>query len=151
MAAWDFTVPPPLLLGPEVGRFVGLPRWLDVGLAMVHHLLAFAPLVLMGALYALSWRVEALVGHWPLPYRDNPNYVAGDDLLAYLLLACLFSSFMLTVFAFPLLPALTWLSVYRNRRSRYKVIWSALLTAAFIAGLLLFKADPADRFGWLMS
>ena len=55
-----------------------MQKWAFVPLAIVHHVLAFAPLLCVLLLYLLSWRTALLLGHTPRPYID-PVYM-GDEL-----------------------------------------------------------------------
>lgn len=128
-----------------------LNRLLDVSLAVLHHVVAFAPLIFIGSLYALSWREEAIIGHWPRLLGDDPKHVAMDDWLSYVLYESVFVFMLVSVLGVVLLTPLTWWAVVRNHRSKRRLLWTVLLVAAFIAGLLLHRADPERRWTWYMD
>ena len=110
---------------------------------IVHHLLAFAPLLIVASLYASSFRGEAIIGHWPQPVHDDPYYVAPGDWLYTLFLYAVPTFFVIAHIAIVAFPVLTW-----TLRNRYARLWSAVLVIVFVAGWLLFRADPEGRFYW---
>jgi len=124
-------------------------RWKQIGiviLMVLHHLLAFSPLLIVVALYAASWRAEGLIGHWPQPMVDDPWYVIPDDGLYRFLLLSIFPLLYCVLGAIVSLPALT-LVLWR----RYPLLWTVFLAVIFVGGLLLIKSDPEQRFIWLMD
>jgi hypothetical protein len=113
---------------------------------IVHHLLAIAPLLIVAALYASSFRGEAIIGHWPQPVHDDPYYVAPGDWLYTLFLYAVPTFFVIAHIAIVAFPVLTW-----TLRNRYARLWSAVLVIVFVAGWLLFRADPEGRFYWWLD
>jgi ABC-type Na+ efflux pump permease subunit len=115
----------------------------------LQHLVAFAPFLMIAILFIFSWRVGSIIGHWPIPWQDDPKYSTPGDLLSDLLYYASFLFLMLSFAAYLVLPAaILILWQYTSRASR---LWSVLLVVVFIIGFLVMRSDPGDRFRWLMD
>src|SRR5207248_481910 len=91
-------------------------RWAFALLAMIHHLLAFSWFLVLLVLYTFSWRVQAVIGHWPQPYVDDPKFVAPDDWLSDLLYSAVHWFFIVAIVAIVALPYLCRYMQYRFSR-----------------------------------
>jgi hypothetical protein len=112
-------------------------RWIFFMLAGMHHLLAFAPALVVLSLYVLYWQAGVLLGHPPVPYADDPNFIVPGsirlDILYFLVLFNMFGTYF-GLFIVPVLSAVMW--------TRYSRIWSVLLLVAFVLGFIALRFDP---------
>ena len=115
-------------------------------MALLQHSLALAPLLALATVYLSSWRVQALIGHWPRVSLDDPKYVAPGDWLHTLLYAVVMPLLLWSFVALPMLPLLTGL-LWR----KYPRWWSLLLLVGFVIGLFLVRLDPGARFTWYID
>ncbi len=124
-------------------------RWQQVGmgvLIVLHHILAFAPMLIVLALYAASWRAEGLIGHWPQPSIDDPWYGMPDDVLykvLYLSVIPLMMYCIVSGIGFPAFTLVLW--------HKYPFLWNLVLIAMFVGGLILIMSNPGQRFTWYMD
>jgi hypothetical protein len=118
-------------------------------LVVLAHVFAFAPVLMMGALYGALWRAEALTGHWPVAWVDDPKFVVRDDALydvLYLAVPVFFVASYIALFAVPFLTGLIALKL-----PRYPRLWLALLVLAFVVGCFFAVSDPGERFRWWLD
>ncbi len=116
-----------------------VPRYL-------HYAFTAAPLSAIAALNLLAWRAAVKLGHWPVPWQDDPKCIAPNDVLFQVL----YPSVMLlllgaaaSIFFFPLLMlalghTYSWLS-------------RCILVLIFAGGWVLLTLDPGARFTWLLD
>jgi hypothetical protein len=111
----------------------------------LHWLLAAAPLAIVTALYVLSWRGLAVLGHWPRPWIDDPKLVAGGPLydLLYGVTFLLLPIWISSLFLFPLTSVVMW------RAQSPRLRWLSL--GLFVAGWVLVGTATGDRMAWLMD
>jgi hypothetical protein len=119
---------------------------LFVGLAVIQHLFAFAPWLIVADLYLFSWRGLGILGYWPQPVNPDPKYLAGFDLLSNILYLNVYPLFVLAHIAFVALPIFT-IFLYR----KYPRWWSLVLLVLFVTGFLVFRLDPGERFYWWLD
>ena len=115
-------------------------------MALLQHRLALAPLLALAMVYLLSWRIQALIGHWPRVWLDDPKYVAPGDRLNDLLYTAVMPLLLWSFVALPMLPLLTWL-LWR----KYPRWWPLLLLIVFLIGLFVLRFEPGARFTWYMD
>jgi hypothetical protein len=113
---------------------------------VIHHVVAFVPLLLMGGAYLSSWRAEALIGRWPRPMLDDPQFAIPDDWLYSLLFQSTCLLFLGSLAALAIFPVLTSALWHRHPR-----LWTAFLIAIFVAGWALIGLDPGERIEWFMD
>jgi hypothetical protein len=120
-------------------------------LAGFAHFSALSPLILYGLLFVASWRAEALIGHWPVAWVDDPWYSIPDDRLYSFLLGTVnvfFGAALMSLFAAPVFAIL----LVSSRPKHLGVwVWVAFLMISFAAGLLLMSEDPAARMQWIVG
>ena len=132
--------------------FLRVPEWLARAgwglLAFVQVVLAFSPLLAVLALYALSWRGAALIGHWPLPMADDPKFIGQGDTLYAVMYMALCLLFALSCYGLPILIALTAMLSYRHAK-----LWPVLMILLYFASLVLFSLleSAGDRMTWFMD
>lgn len=112
-------------------------------MALLQHSLALAPVLTLTTVYLLSWRIQAVIGHWPRVWLDDPKFAAPGDWLTDLLYSAVIPWLMWSIVAVPVLPLLTWL-LWR----KYPRWWSLLLLVVFLIGLFLLRFDPGRRVTW---
>lgn len=123
-----------------------LPRWVFLVLATVHHIFAVSWLYPLLLLYAFSWRVQAIIGHWPKVYVDDPKYSTPGDWLSDFLYEAVDRSFLLVMFGvivFPILSILLW--------KRYPRFWSVSLLLIYAACFVVFVVGLGDRGMWYVD
>ena len=104
---------------------------------------AAAPWLPVVALYALSWRIGAVIGHWPIAWIDDPKFSAPDDLLSEALYLSVMPLLLAACIAGPAFIVVTAL---RARRIPWWV--TLMLTGVFAAGWLWLRFDPGNRMLW---
>jgi hypothetical protein len=62
-------------------RHTESPLWYRFAKGAVYCLPWLPPLLLMASLILLSWRGSILLGHWPLPFTDDPSVICKGDVL----------------------------------------------------------------------
>lgn len=112
-------------------------------LIILHHIVALIPLAPIVAVYGFSWRVETIIGHWPLPSIDDPKFVAPGDWLSDFLYSSVSLLLFSSLAALLIFPVLTWVL-----RHQYRPMWLTVLIAAFILEYIFLGADPGQRFMW---
>jgi hypothetical protein len=130
---------------------IRLPRWLSrvgSGLpALIYIVLALSPLIALGTLYALSWRVEALIGHWPRNGVDDDSYLIGHpDSLSALMDRVFDLALLMACFGYPLVLALMVVLSYKRAS-----LWPFILWLIYIAGWSLIILDVGGRWAWYMD
>lgn len=120
-----------------------------IALRLVHGVLAITPLLFYGAVFALSWRGQALTGQWPvggIDYATRATHIAPGDTL-YWLLGTVSAYLMLAAcLSLPLMLVLT-VVLARKRAS----IWPIALFLLYALGIALMKLDVGGRVGWLLG
>jgi hypothetical protein len=112
-------------------------------LALFNLLLAISPALPNLFVYHFSWRLEGLIGHWPVYLVDDPKFAGPDDFVASFLYSsvCLFGLLMFS--SIVLFPIVTYL------RSRYyPAWWTIFLVALYLLCWVLSRYDPALRWKW---
>lgn len=112
--------------------------------AVLHHLCAFAPLLIIAHLYIFSWRVSTVIGHWPRPSLDDPKYI--PDFLSNALYN--FTYFLIMFAAVGLVGLLGFPWIVRRK---YSLLWSLALIGIYIIGWIVIRLDPGDRINWFMD
>lgn len=115
-------------------------------LVMLHHLFALAPLLILVNLYLFSWRATTLIGHWPQPFRDDPQFIVYDDILSEQLYLLVNPLFFWALVGFVALPVLT---IFLRRV--YPRWWTIGIICLFLIGWVLLFAEPTDRIVWYMD
>lgn len=115
-------------------------------LAWIHGVAAVLPLTLMAALYLLSWRAMQLIGHWPVPWKDDPKFLGGGDTF-YEMLLVLINPLLLAAMIAPSI----WLTLMAVLWRRYGWGRRVALTLALVAGIAVFALDPSRRMMWWMD
>ena len=128
----------------EPGHY--LPR------AVKYLLYAFtaAPLSAIAAINLLAWRASVKLGHWPVPWQEDPKCILPNDILYQVLLpsvAWLFLAAYTSVLLFPLLMLL----MLGLRRRTYSVLSWCIFVLIFAGGWALFKLDPGASFTWFID
>jgi hypothetical protein len=118
-------------------------RWMFALFASIHHLLAFSWFLMLFALYAFSWRVQAVIGHWPQPYFDDPTYSALGDRLSGFLNQAVFLFFLMTLVSIVAVPYFS-----RYLQYRFSRFWPVVLLAVYVAGFIVYMIGLADRGEW---
>jgi hypothetical protein len=114
-----------------------IPRWIFFMLAGMHHLLAFAPALVVLSLYVLYWQAGVLLGHPPVPYADDPNFIVPGSIRLDILYFLVLFNLIGTCFGLVIVPVL---SVVMWKR--YARLWSVLLLVAFVLGFVMLRLDP---------
>ncbi|MDP9316530.1 MAG: hypothetical protein M3R24_37705 [Chloroflexota bacterium] len=111
--------------------------------AVLHVLVAVAPLLVFGWVHALAWRAAVVLGRWPRPYDDDPKFfLPADhwfDLLAFptpLLVLWM----LLSVVLFP-----TLMLRFRQRYSQRFILFLGVL---YCAGWLALWFAPGTALDW---
>ena len=105
-----------------------------------------APLAAVVAVNLAAWRAAVKIGHWPVPWRDDPGCIMSNDVLLqvlyppvyFLLLVALISPFV-----FPILMVV--------HRGIYPGLSRWMLLLIFAAGWVLITLDPGTRFTWFLD
>lgn len=122
--------------------------WLRIG-AGVHSLISVLPFTWLFAIYALAFRAQDLIGHWPRPGYDDPKWIGPMDqqyqflfhLIGDWIVPALFWGSWLWLLLTPLLVP----SGYYSRTRRI------VLSALFVTGWLSLYFDPGNRFSWWLD
>ena len=118
----------------------------SISLTVLHHLLAISPAMPIVLVYLFSWRLEALIGHWPVYLVDDPKITGPEDFLSSLLYSSVLLSACLRAFSLVLFPAITVL-----RRRYYPTWWAICLVIIYLLSWLLSLYDPAMRMKWYVD
>ena len=115
-------------------------------LTLFNILLAISPVLPNLFVYLFSWRLEGLIGHWPVYLVDDPKFAGPDDFAAGFLYSsvCLFGLLMAS--SIVLFPIVTYL------RSRYyPPLWTICLVMLYLLSWVLSRYDPASRWLWFFD
>jgi hypothetical protein len=116
-------------------------------LIILYYTLALWPLIILAAVYTLSWRAASFIGHWPRPSLDDPKFIVPvSDWFYDTLYPAIWYSFGGLTLALVLLVPLA--LVLRRKMSLFKII---LLAGVFVAGFLLLRMDPGSRLYWFFD
>jgi hypothetical protein len=115
-------------------------------LDLAHLMLAFAPLVAFGMLYALSWRGESLIGHWPHTWVDDPHFIGQGDSLYGVIEGVFGWVFLAACIGCPVFFALTAVLSYKRAS-----LWPLMLWLIYAAGWILFMINFGDRWSWFVD
>jgi hypothetical protein len=136
-------------LSADTHTQVTLPLQQTLGiklLLLLHHLLAFAPSLLIAWIYALAWRASILLGHWPRPKIDDPKFAIPADRLFDILYypsSFVFVWFAVSLIVFPLLTVVLW------RHNQW--LRTLLLILVYVVGWLIGGILPNNAFTWFVD
>ena len=107
-----------------------------------------APLAAIAAINLLAWRASVKLGHWPVPWLEDPNILSNDMLYQVLepLVGLLFLAAITSVLFFPLLMLL----MLGLRRRTYSVLSQCIFILIFVGGWVLFRLDPGTSYTWFI-
>ena len=109
-----------------------------------------APLSAIAGINLLAWRASVTLGHWPVPWQEDPKCILPNDMLYQVLLSSvglLFLTAITSVLFFPLLMLL----MLGLRRRTYSVVSQCIFVLIFVGGWVLFKLDPGANFIWFID
>ncbi len=121
-------------------------RWIKFASASAFVFAILAPLIPLIALYALSFRAEALIGHWPHVMINDPKWIGKDDAIWGLLLHV-----NCKAEAFAGWGLFTWAALMLHLRrslTTKQLIWHVVI---FVAAWMIFLYEPGGRFWWWMD
>lgn len=128
-----------------------LPRSLSTigwgGLAVVYGLATLTPILVISALYLMSWRGQELLGHWPfLGFGDSPTFLSNIDSFT----STLFSTIDILL---QLVPYGFLVAVFGGFALGYKYVnvWPFLLFGIYTLGWLVLIFEPGSRFFWYIN
>lgn len=131
----------------QEGALVQKPRsFSKAGLVVagiIHHSLALAPFLVLVVVYLLSWRVQAIIGHWPRVWIDDPKFAAPGDGLSDFLYGSVVLLLLWGSAALILLPVSSFLL-----RRQYPRWYLVFLLSLFVVGLVILRLDPGQRLTW---
>lgn len=128
-----------------------VPRDLWRGRA-VAFTVAAGPLLAVACLTLFAWRGSLLVGHWPVPWVDDPKDLANADPLSAVFYA---ASMVLVLFAvctlalFPVSAAFALRREYFAGGSSRWVVKAVVLTLIWLGGWVAL--DGSEGVKWLMD
>jgi hypothetical protein len=115
-------------------------------LSLLYHGFTLAPVLALGLVYLLSWYGQAAIGHWPRPVLDDPKSIVSGDWLYDSLYALAYVFLAATALSLFVLPILTLGLVNKSPR-----LWLLFMTAVLVIGYVIVRADPGQRFYWLLD
>ncbi len=105
-----------------------------------------APLSVIAAVNLLAWRASVKLGHWPVPWRDDPGCIMSNDVLLQVLYPSVYFLLLVALispFVFPILMVV--------HRGIYPGLSRWMLLLIFAGGWMLITLDPGDRFTWFLD
>lgn len=114
-------------------------------LARLHALLTLWPWLALLSLYALSFEARKIIGHWPVPYADDPKGIWRDfdTTLGPLLTNGLLAGLFFGIVPWIVLYFLFWR--FSSPRTRCLSPLTGLL------GIAALWLEPGGRFAWWMD
>ena len=135
----------------RIERPITLPRSLSRigwwGLAVVYGLATLTPILVISALYLMSWRGQELLGHWPfLGFGDSPAYLSSIDSFSSGLLSTIDILLQLVPYGFLV-------AVFGGFALAYKHvnIWPFLFFGLYLVGWLVLVFGSGNRFYWYIN
>ncbi len=106
-----------------------------------------APLLAIAGINLLAWRASVKLGHWPVPWQEDPNCILPNDMLYQGLLPSVGLLFLAAITSVCVVPLL----MLGIRRRTYSVLTQCIFVLIFVGGWVLFKLDPGARFTWFID
>ena len=112
----------------------------------LHYVFTAAPLAAVAAVNLLSWRAAVKIGHWPVPWQDDPKCIVPNDVLLQVLYPSIWLLLLGAVASLVFFPALLVALGYA-----YSVLSRWMLVLIFAGGWVLLTLDPGARFTWFLD
>ncbi len=106
-----------------------------------------APLAAIAGINLLAWRASVKLGHWPVPWQDDPKCILPNDMLYQVLLPSVGLLFLAAITSVCVVPLL----MLGLRRRTYSVLTQCIFVLIFVGGWVLFKLDPGASFTWFID
>ncbi len=105
-----------------------------------------APLAAVAVVNLAAWRAAVKLGHWPVPWRDDPKCIVPNDVLLQVLYPSVYFLLLVALispFVFPILMV-----VHRGTSPGLSRWMMAMI---FVIGWVLFKLDPGAGLTWFLD